>query len=86
MPGKQTMPAAYIIARNPARGGTTKQSLSKEPVSEIAAVAEFILSLVEGLPHNDGRKNPEIVWAMRRCNDVLWVDSPLFSIRPLPVG
>jgi hypothetical protein len=40
----------------------TKQSRNRESVSEIAAVAEFILSEVEGLPRNIGMKksgNPE---------------------------
>ena len=56
-----------VIARNPANGGMTKQSRSREPVSEIAAVAEFILSEVEGLPRNDGRRRiPRAVRATHR--------------------
>jgi len=55
----------------------TKQSRNEEPVSEIAAAAEFILSLAEGLPHNDGRKrNPEAVWAARS----LYQESPLDTV------
>jgi hypothetical protein len=45
---KQAMPAAYVIARNPAAGGMTKESRIMGSVSEIAAVAS--------LPRNDGTK------------------------------
>jgi hypothetical protein len=52
MADKQAMPAVYVIARNT----VTKQSRNMGSVSEIAPVAEFILSEAEGLPRNDGRK------------------------------
>jgi hypothetical protein len=60
---RQTASATHVIARN----NVTKQSRSEEPVSEIAAVAEFILSEVEGFPRNDGmRRNPGVVWLTRQ--------------------